>query len=186
MAGPSINKVFILGNLGGDPELRYTGSGKPVATFNVATSERGRGEDGEPRTEWHRIVAWDRLAEQCSQYLSKGRQVHIEGRIQTRSWEDRSGQKRYTTEIVASSVLFLSSGPGRGGGGDFGGPPPPDDGDYGGYDGGGGGGGGGRRGPQGDGGRGPAEPRGGGGGGDPQSEPEREIPYKDEDEDIPF
>ena len=130
MAGASVNKVILLGNLGQDPELRYTGNGKPVATFTIATSERGRaGSEG--RTEWHRIVVWDRLAEQCSQYLSKGRQVYIEGRPQTRSWEDRNGQRRQTTEVVANTVQFLgSSRGGGGGGGGEGFPPPPDADDY--------------------------------------------------------
>jgi len=113
MSGPSINKVFLLGNLGDDVELRTTGSGKPVANFTLATNE-GRGDN--ERVEWHRIVVWDRLAEQCHQYLAKGRQVHIEGRLQTRSWEDRDGNKRKTTEVVAYSVLFLGSDRGDGGG----------------------------------------------------------------------
>ncbi len=112
MASSSVNKVILLGHLGGDPELRYTGSGKAVAGFTVATSGYG-GRDREPTTEWHRIVVWDKLAELCNQYLYKGRQVYIEGRLQTRSWEDRNGQKRYTTEIVAQQVIFLGGGQGR-------------------------------------------------------------------------
>ncbi len=112
MAGSSVNKVILLGHLGGDPELRYTGSGKAVAGFTVATSEYA-GRDREPQTEWHRIVVWDKLAELCNQYLHKGRQVYIEGRLQTRSWEDRNGQKRYTTEIVAQQVIFLGGGQAR-------------------------------------------------------------------------
>ncbi len=116
MAG--INKAILVGRLGGDPEVRYTPSGVAVANFNIATSEAGKDKDtGEKkeRTEWHRIVAWRKLGEICGEYLSKGRQVYIEGRIQTRSWEDRDGNKRYTTEIVATDVQFLGgrdAGPG--------------------------------------------------------------------------
>ncbi len=113
MASSSVNKVILLGHLGGDPELRYTGSGKAVAGFTVATSSYA-GRDREPTTEWHRIVVWDKLAELCNQYLYKGRQVYIEGRLQTRAWEDRNGQKRYTTEVVAQQVIFLGGGQGRG------------------------------------------------------------------------
>lgn len=116
MAG--INKAILVGRLGSDPEVRYTPSGVAVANFNIATSEEWKDKDtGEKkeRTEWHRIVAWSKLGEICGEYLSKGRQVYIEGRIQTRSWEDRDGNKRYTTEIVASDVQFLGgrdAGPG--------------------------------------------------------------------------
>lgn len=116
MAG--INKAILVGRLGGDPEVRYTPSGVAVANFNIATSEEWKDKDtGEKkeRTEWHRIVAWRKLGEICGEYLSKGRQVYIEGRIQTRSWEDRDGNKRYTTEIVATDVQFLGgrdAGPG--------------------------------------------------------------------------
>ncbi len=105
-----INKVILIGRLGQDPEVRYTPDGTAVANFSIATSEewkdKNSGEKRE-RTEWHRIVAWRRLGEICGEYLSKGRQVYIEGRIQTRSWEDKDGNKRYTTEIVASDVQFL-------------------------------------------------------------------------------
>jgi single-strand DNA-binding protein len=110
MAG--INKVILIGNLGSDPEVRYTPSGVAVAQFNIATSEEWKDRDtGEKkeRTEWHRIVAWRRLGEICGEYLSKGKQVYIEGRLQTRDWEDRDGNKRYTTEIVASDVQFLGT-----------------------------------------------------------------------------
>ena len=113
-----INKAILVGRLGSDPEVRYTPSGVAVANFNIATSEEWKDKDtGEKkeRTEWHRIVAWSKLGEICGEYLSKGRQVYIEGRIQTRSWEDRDGNKRYTTEIVASDVQFLGgrdAGPG--------------------------------------------------------------------------
>ena len=116
MAG--INKAILVGRLGSDPEVRYTPSGVAVANFNIATSEEWKDKDtGEKRerTEWHRIVAWSKLGEICGEYLSKGRQVYVEGRIQTRSWEDRDGNKRYTTEIVASDVQFLGgrdAGPG--------------------------------------------------------------------------
>jgi len=105
-----INKVMLIGRLGQDPEVRYTPDGTAVANFSIATSEewkdKNSGEKRE-RTEWHRIVAWRKLGEICGEYLSKGRQVYIEGRIQTRSWEDKDGNKRYTTEIIASDVQFL-------------------------------------------------------------------------------
>lgn len=105
----SVNKVIIMGRLGADPELKTLGSGQAVANFNVATSENWVDRDGQKqeRTEWHRIVVWGKLAEICRQYLSKGRQVFVEGKLQTRSWEDQQGQKRYTTEIVASNVQFI-------------------------------------------------------------------------------
>ena len=105
----SVNKAILVGNLGGDPELRYTPSGTAVANFTLATHEQWKGKDGEKgeRTEWHRIVAWSRLGEICGEYLHKGSQVYIEGRIQTRSWEDRDGNKKYTTEIIAQSMQML-------------------------------------------------------------------------------
>lgn len=105
----SVNKVIIVGRLGADPELKTLGSGQAVANFNLATSENWVDRDGQKqeRTEWHRIVVWGKLAEICRQYLSKGRQVFVEGKLQTRSWEDQQGQKRYTTEIVASNVQFI-------------------------------------------------------------------------------
>jgi single-strand DNA-binding protein len=111
----SVNKVILIGNLGRDPELRYTQSGQAVANFTLATTERFSNREGErqERTEWHRIVAWGRTAELCAQYLAKGRSVYIEGRLQTREWEDKEGQKRRTTEITAQTVQFLG---GRGGG----------------------------------------------------------------------
>jgi len=108
MAG--INKAILIGRLGADPEVRYTPSGVAVANFNIATSEEWKDKDtGEKkeRTEWHRIVVWSKLGELCGEYLSKGRQVYIEGRLQTRSWDDRDGNKRYTTEIIATDVQFL-------------------------------------------------------------------------------
>jgi single-strand DNA-binding protein len=109
MAG--INKVILIGRLGNDPEVRYTPDGTAVANFNIATSEewtdKGTGERKE-RTEWHRIVAWRRLGEICGEYLSKGKQVYVEGKLQTRSWE-KDGVTRYTTEVIASDVQFLGS-----------------------------------------------------------------------------
>ena len=111
MASSGVNKVILIGNLGSDPELRYTPSGVPVANFRIATNEVWVNQDGErgERTEWHRIVAWRKLAETCGEYLSKGKQVYIEGKIRTRSWEDRDGNKRYTTEIVADNIQMLGS-----------------------------------------------------------------------------
>jgi single-strand DNA-binding protein len=107
----SVNKAILVGNLGADPELRYTPSGKAVANFTIATREQWTGKDGqkEEKTEWHRIVAWARLGEICGEYLKKGSQVYIEGRLQTRSWEDRDGNKRYTTEIVAQTMQMLGA-----------------------------------------------------------------------------
>jgi len=104
-----VNKAIIVGNLGSDPELRHTQGGTTVANFRVATNEVFTTKNGErnERTEWHRIVAFGRLAEICGQYLTKGKQVYIEGRIQTRDWEDQQGNKRYTTEIVASQMVML-------------------------------------------------------------------------------
>ena len=106
------NKAIIMGNLGRDPELRYTSSGTPVANFSVATSEswtNKQTQNREERTEWHNVVVWGKMGENCAEYLKKGRPVFIEGRIQTRSWDDKEGKKRYTTEIVANSVQFLGS-----------------------------------------------------------------------------
>ncbi|RLB96974.1 MAG: single-stranded DNA-binding protein, partial [Deltaproteobacteria bacterium] len=118
MAG--INKAIIVGRLGRDPEVRYTPDGTAVANFSVATSEewkdKNTGEKRE-RTEWHRVVAFRRLGEICGEYLSKGRQVYVEGRIQTRDWEDKDGNKRYTTEIVANQMQMLGSRDDVGGGG---------------------------------------------------------------------
>ena len=107
MAG--VNKAILIGHLGSDPTLRHTPNGQAVANFNIATTEQWTSKTGErnERTEWHRIVAWARLAEICNQYLTKGKQVYIEGRIQTREWEDRDGNKRYTTEIVAQNLQML-------------------------------------------------------------------------------
>jgi single-strand DNA-binding protein len=109
MAG--INKVILIGRLGNDPEVRYTPDGTAVANFSVATSDEWTDKatnEKRERTEWHRIVAWRRLGEICGEYLSKGRQVYVEGKLQTRSWE-KDGVTRYTTEIVASDVQFLGA-----------------------------------------------------------------------------
>lgn len=112
----SVNKVILIGNLGADPEVRHTPSGKVVATLRLATTDQWTGKDGEKaeRTEWHRVVAWGRLGEICGEYLHKGRQVYVEGRLQTRSWEDKDGNKRYTTEIVANAMQMLGPA-GKGG-----------------------------------------------------------------------
>lgn len=157
MAG--VNKAILVGNLGRDPELRQTPNGQSVVNFTLATSENWTDKSGErqERTEWHRIVVWGRTAEMCNQYLSKGRTVYVEGRIQTREWEDKDGNKRYTTEINAQTVQFI--GPRQDGGGGGGG---------GGYSGGGGGGGGGSY----SGGSG-----GGGGGNDPGPPMDDDIPF---------
>jgi single-strand DNA-binding protein len=124
-----INKVILIGNLGRDPEVRYTTDGAAVATFSVATSmewtDKGTGEKKE-RTEWHRVVAWRKLGEICGQYLSKGSQVYIEGRLQTRDWQDKDGNKRYTTEVVATDVQFLSPKETSKPRDAYGGAPPPD------------------------------------------------------------
>ncbi len=143
MAG--VNKVILIGNLGRDPELRYTQGGQAVASFSIATTESFTKKSGErdERTEWHRIVAWGRTAELCAQYLSKGRTVYIEGRLQTREWENKEGQKQRTTEVVAQTVQFLGGPRGQAGGaareadpqapaggfdeGQGGAPPPADD-----------------------------------------------------------
>ncbi|ADH84786.1 single-stranded DNA-binding protein [Desulfurivibrio alkaliphilus] len=125
-----INKVILIGNLGADPEVRYSQSGDAVTTFRIATTEVWKKQDGskEELTEWHRIVTFKRLAEICGEYLSKGSRVYIEGRIQTRKWQDKDGNDRYTTEIVAREMKMLSP---RGAGGDSGNqfmdePPPPE------------------------------------------------------------
>lgn len=123
----SVNKAIIVGNLGRDPEMRYTQSNTAVCNFTVATTDTWSDRNGEKqeRTEWHRIVAWGRLAEICSQYLQKGKQVYIEGRLQTREWEDQQGQKKYTTEIVAQTMQMLGRpGDFQGGGGGGGGGQP--------------------------------------------------------------
>jgi single-strand DNA-binding protein len=107
----SLNKVMIIGRLGADPDVRYTQSNTAVANMSVATSERFKDRNGElqERTEWHRVVVWNRLAEICQQYLKKGSLVYFEGKIETREWEDKEGQKRYTTEIKAFNMQMLDS-----------------------------------------------------------------------------
>ena len=107
----SVNKVILIGNLGGDPEKRVTATGQTVANFNIATTERWNDKAGQrqERTEWHRIVVWGPQAENCATYLSKGRPVYIEGSLRTRQWDDKEGNKRYTTEVVAQRVQFLGS-----------------------------------------------------------------------------
>ena len=114
----SVNKVILVGNLGKDPEVKFTPSGVPVAKFSLATNERYKDKGGEwqDRTEWHNIVAWQRLAEIVGEYVKKGSKIYIEGRLQTSSWEDKqSGEKKYRTEVVASDLVLLG-GRGEGGG----------------------------------------------------------------------
>jgi single-strand DNA-binding protein len=115
----SLNKVMLIGNLGKDPEVRYTTSGTAVASFSLATSERFKNKNGEweEKTEWHNITLWSRLAEIAGEYLAKGKTVYIEGRLQTRKWQDRDGRDRYTTEIVGEKMQMLGAkgdGGGRG------------------------------------------------------------------------
>ena len=107
----SVNKAILIGNLGKDPELRYTPSGKAVATFSLATTERWTGQDGQKNeaTTWHNIVAWGKQAEVIKEYLSKGRQVYIEGRIANRSYDDKDGNKRYISEVVVQNFQFLGN-----------------------------------------------------------------------------
>ncbi|MEQ9496655.1 MAG: single-stranded DNA-binding protein [Deltaproteobacteria bacterium] len=179
----SLNKVMLIGNLGADPEVRYTANSTAVANFRIATTEVWNDKSGErqEKTEWHRIVVWGRQAETCGEYLRKGRSVYVEGRIQTREWEDRDGNKRWTTEITADRVQFLGGrGEGGGGGGGYGG-------GGGGYDRGGGGGGGyggggGGYGGGGGGGGGGYDRGGGGGGGGGRND----DPPPLDDSDIPF
>ena len=119
-----INKVILIGNLGGDPEVKYTPSGAAVTNVNLATNESWTDRNGErqERTEWHRLVFWSKLAEIAGQYLKKGSKVYIEGRLQTRQWDDAQGQRKYTTEIVVNDMQMLD---GRGDGVDAGPPPGP-------------------------------------------------------------
>ena len=112
MAGKSLNKVLLIGNLGKDPELSYTASGIAVAKFSIATNERWKDAEGnvQERTEWHNIIAWRKLAEICGQYLKKGSKVYLEGKLQTRSWDDKNtGAKRYATEIIADDLIMLDA-----------------------------------------------------------------------------
>jgi single-strand DNA-binding protein len=121
MAGKSLNRVQLIGNLGKDPEIKYTPQGTAVAKITIATNERFKDKAGEwqDRTEWHNVVLWQRLAEIAGEYLKKGGKVYIEGRLQTRSWDDKqTGQKKYMTEIVANDLILLG-GRGEGGGGEF-------------------------------------------------------------------
>lgn len=109
--GRGLNKVMLIGNLGRDPEMRYTPSGKPVTSFSLACSRTWISSDGERReeTEWFNIVAWGNLAEICSQHLCRGQQVYVEGRLQTRSWEDNNGQKHFRTEVVANEMIIIGN-----------------------------------------------------------------------------
>lgn len=173
MARRGVNKVILLGNVGGDPELRYTPSGAGVANFSIATNEswtdKNSGERQE-RTEWHRIAAWGRLAEICNQYLRKGSKVYIEGRLQTRSWEGQDGQRRYATEIVASEMQMLDSRD------DSSGPPAGRDGGY-------------AAAPQGapqEGGNATGSGQAGPPQGGPQGGPPEPPPFNDPDDDLPF
>jgi single-strand DNA-binding protein len=111
MARGGLNKVMIIGNLGKDPEMKFTPSGKPVTTFSVAVGRMYKTPEGESReeTEWFRVVAWNQLAEICNQYLHKGSKVYVEGRLQTRTWKDNSGQDRYMTEVIANDMQMLDT-----------------------------------------------------------------------------
>jgi single-strand DNA-binding protein len=144
----SVNKVILVGNLGRDAELRYTPGGAAVATLNMATTEvwNDKGGQRQEKTEWHRVVLWGKTAESLNEYLTKGKQIYVEGRLQTRQWDDKDGNKRYTTEIRGDRIVLLGGGSGGGGargggasrgaggsdfgggsgggGGDFGGPSP--------------------------------------------------------------
>jgi len=105
----SVNKVLLIGRLGSNPEIRYTPAGAAVANFSLATNESWNDKNGQKqeRTEWHRVVVWGKLAQLCGEYLAKGRQCYVEGRLQTRQWQDKEGQTKYTTEVIASSIQFL-------------------------------------------------------------------------------
>jgi single-strand DNA-binding protein len=126
MAG--VNKAILIGNLGKDPELKYTPSGQAVATFSLATGEKWRDKDGvmQDRTEWHNIVLWGRQAEVAKEYLTKGKQVYIEGRIQNRSYDDKDGNKRYISEVVGMRMQFLGGREQGAGGAPSGGEIPPE------------------------------------------------------------
>jgi single-strand DNA-binding protein len=128
MASKSINKIILIGNLGQDPELRYTSSGVAVASFSMATSESWKDQDGnvQEKTQWHKLVAWRKLAEIVGEYLKKGSKVYVEGRIQYRSYDDKNGVKRDVTEIVVDQMLMLDSkGAGNAGGASAGAPSQP-------------------------------------------------------------
>lgn len=111
----SVNKVILVGNLGADPEKRYMGSGQPVCNLRMATTDRWTDKQGnkQEKTEWHRVVVYGPQAENCEKYLSKGRQVYVEGSIRTRQWQDQQGVTKYTTEVIAQRVQFLGSAPGN-------------------------------------------------------------------------
>ena len=108
---PSVNRIIVIGNLGKDPEMRFTPNGHPVTSFSVATNRVYTGADGERKeeTEWFTVVTWDKLAERCNQYLTKGQLVYVEGRLHSRTWDGQDGQKHFVNEIVASTLTFLSS-----------------------------------------------------------------------------
>jgi single-strand DNA-binding protein len=129
-----LNKVMLTGHLGADPEMRYTAQGSAVTTFRVASNRSWKSTDGTQHddTEWFRIVAWEKLAEICNQYLTRGTRVYVEGRLQTRKWQDQSGQDRYITEVVAQDMIILSSRSERGAAADAGeiAPPAQSDDDY--------------------------------------------------------
>jgi single-strand DNA-binding protein len=118
MAGRSLNKIMLIGNLGKDPELRYTPNGTAVATFSIATSDSWKDAEGKltERTEWHNIVTWRKLAEVSAQYLKKGQKVYIEGSLRNRNYDDKNGVKRYVTEIIADNLIMLGTGKGIGNG----------------------------------------------------------------------
>jgi single-strand DNA-binding protein len=118
MSKTGVNKVILVGNLGADPEVRFSQGGQAVCNFRMATSESWKDKDGaqKERTEWHRIVVWGKLAELCGEYLKKGRQAYVDGRLQTREWTDKENRKQYTTEVVANSVVFLGGEKGGRGG----------------------------------------------------------------------
>ena len=125
-----LNKVMMTGRLGADPEMRYTPQGSSVTQFSVASGRSWKSTDGQQHeaTEWFRVVAWDKLGEICGQYLTKGTRVYIEGRLQTRKWQDQSGSDRYTTEVIASDMIILSSKQeSANGGGDYEAPPMEDE-----------------------------------------------------------
>ncbi|MGB3212532.1 MAG: single-stranded DNA-binding protein [Desulforhopalus sp.] len=122
-----VNKVILIGNLGSDPEMRYTQSGTAVATLGVATNRKWKDKDGnlQDETEWHRVIVWAQSAEFCANYLSKGSKIYVEGRLQTRKWKDQNGNDKYTTEIIANVVQNLTPRGGEGGGGGYEEPPLP-------------------------------------------------------------
>jgi single-strand DNA-binding protein len=188
MATRGVNKVILVGNLGADPELRYTPSGTAVCNFRVATNESYKDREGNmvEKTEWHNVVAWDRLAEICGEYLKKGKSVYVEGSLQTRQWEDQDGNTRYTTEVKAREMQMLG-GREEGGGGGYDrsneyDQSAPADRESGGRD--GGGRGGNRPAPQ-------QRPQGGSPGaarpqGRPAPAPADDLAFGPEDDDLPF